>query len=135
MQFMTTSQNAFILDANVTGIRTQRKINKILFESKKTKRTSKHNKKLIVDDEEITNQTHILECIREFCNTLFKKRKQKTAAETESFLSRINVANWRSISVLNVDLKIISKALSEKLNKVVPNLISSQKKHVQNRLG
>ena len=135
MQFMTTSQNAFILDANVTGIRTQRKINKILFESKKTKRTSKHNKKLIVDDEEITNQTHILECIREFCKTLFKKRKQKTAAETESFLSRINVPNWRSISVLNVDLKIISKALSEKLNKVVPNLISSQKKHVQNRLG
>ena len=31
-------------------------------------------KKLTVDDKEITDKTHILECIREFYEILFKKR-------------------------------------------------------------
>ena len=39
---------------------------------------------------------------------------------------RIN--NCRPISLLNVDSKIISKAFSEKLKEVLPDLISSQKK-------
>ena len=42
-------------------------------------------KKLIADDKEITDQTHILEYIREFYETLFKKRKQKTATEIKNF--------------------------------------------------
>ena len=42
-------------------------------------------KKLIVDDKEIIDQTHILEYIREFYETLFKKRKQKTVAEIKFF--------------------------------------------------
>ena len=36
------------------------------------------------------------------------------------------IQNWRPISLLNIDLKIISNAFSEKLKKVLPDLISSQ---------
>ena len=44
------------------------------------------------------------------------------------------IQNWRPISLLNVDLKIISKALSEKLKKVVPDLIFTQQTaYVKNR--
>ena len=44
------------------------------------------------------------------------------------------IKNWRPIFLLNVDPKIISKALSEKLKKVLPDLISSQQTvHVKNR--
>ena len=35
------------------------------------------------------------------------------------------VKNWRPISLLNVDTKILSKSLAEKLKNVVPELISS----------
>ena len=41
-------------------------------------RGSQNNKKLVVDDKEITDQTHILEHIREFYETLFKTRERKT---------------------------------------------------------
>ena len=34
--------------------------------------------------------------------------------------------NWRPISLLDADLEIISNALVEKLEKVLPDLISSQ---------
>ena len=44
------------------------------------------------------------------------------------------IKNWRLLSLFNVDLKIISKALSEKLRKVLPDLISSQQTaYVKNR--
>ena len=35
------------------------------------------------------------------------------------------VKNWRPISLLNVDTKILSKSLTEKLKNVLPELISS----------
>ena len=42
--------------------------------------------------------------------------------------------NWRSIALWNVDLKIISKVLSEKLKKIVLDWISSQQTvYVNNR--
>ena len=40
-------------------------------------------KKLVIDDKEITEQTHILEHIREFYETLFKTRESKTKIEME----------------------------------------------------
>ena len=42
--------------------------------------------------------------------------------------------SWRTISLLNVDSKIISKALSEKLKEVLLDLVSSrQTAYVKNR--
>ena len=44
------------------------------------------------------------------------------------------IKNWWPISLLNVDSKIISKAISEKLKEVLPDLISSQQTaYVKNR--
>ena len=36
------------------------------------------------------------------------------------------ISNWRTISLFNVDYKIISKIFASRLKKVFPNLISSQ---------
>ena len=44
------------------------------------------------------------------------------------------IQNWRLTSLTNVDVKIISKATSEKLSRVLPDLISSkQAAYVKNR--
>ena len=45
------------------------------------------------------------------------------------------IKNWRSISLLNIDIKLISKVLAERLRKVLPSLISNnQTAHVKGRL-
>ena len=42
--------------------------------------------------------------------------------------------NWRSISLLNVDLKIISKAFASRLKTVLPSIIpSEQTAYIENR--
>ena len=41
--------------------------------------------KLIVDDKEVIDQTHILEYIREFYETLFKKRNKKQRQKLKLF--------------------------------------------------
>ena len=47
---------------------------------------------------------------------------------------REDIRNWRPISLLNVDYKIITKILAERLKKVLPSIIhSDQKGFVQGR--
>ena len=65
IKFTTTSQKAHELGENVTGIN-MAKNGKIFFLNLEKQRGSQNTiKKLVVDDKEITEQTHILEHIRE----------------------------------------------------------------------
>ena len=64
---------------------------KFFLNLKKQRGAQNATKKLIVDDPEIIGQTHILEYLREFYETLFKKRKQKAAAEIKNLLRHRNI--------------------------------------------
>ena len=45
------------------------------------------------------------------------------------------IKNWRPISLLNIDTKVLFKAISNKLKTILPTLISSQETaYVKNRL-
>ena len=76
MQFTTTLQKAYKLEANATGMGTT-KTQFFFLEFRKTLRHAKYNKKLIIDDKEATDQACILDHIKDFYETLLKKRKQK----------------------------------------------------------
>ena len=43
------------------------------------------------------------------------------------------IKNWRPISLLNIDTKLISKVLAERLKNVLPSLISSDQTAYVNR--
>ena len=72
-------------------------------------------KKLIVDGNEIKDQTHISECIKEFYETLFKKRKQKTAAEVKSFLRHLNIPKLSEDKLKLFEEDLIEKDLYDSL--------------------
>ena len=78
-------------------------------------RSSKRNKKLLVIDKEITDQTNILECISEFYETLFKKREQKTATEIKNFLSHINISKLSEDKAKLCQEDFIEKDLGDSL--------------------
>ena len=54
----------------------QQKINKMFLKFRKTTRRAKYNTKIIIDDTEDTDQTWILNHIKDFYEALFKKREQ-----------------------------------------------------------
>ena len=64
---------------------TWRKIDNFFLNLEKQRGSQNTTKKLVIDDKEITEQTHILEHIREFYETLLKTREQKTKIEMEIF--------------------------------------------------
>ena len=70
-----------------------------------------------------------------------KERKELSISQRQAIIKLIEkkdrdkryIKNWRPISLLNVDIKILSKALSKKLKGVLPCLISTQQTaYVQN---
>ena len=71
-------------------------------------------KKLVIDDKEITEQTHILEHIREFYETLFKTREQKTKIETENFLSDVDIPKLSKIQNFKNQVRLCEENLTER---------------------
>ena len=68
--------------------------------------------------------------------------KQLSASQKQAVIKLIEkkgrdkryIQNWRPISLLNVDVKLISKALAERLKNVLPEMISpNQNAYVKNR--
>ena len=78
IQFMTTSQKAYILEANAISMNTV-KNQQFFFKIQKKKQRGAQNiiKKITVGDKQTTGQTHILEYIKEFSEILFKKTRTK----------------------------------------------------------
>ena len=81
---------------------------------------------MVVDSESETKEKGYLSTKTGYHQINRKKAKDK---------DKTFIQNQRPISLLNVDLKIKLKALSEKLKQVLPDLISSQQTaYVINRL-
>ena len=70
MQFTTTSKKAYTLEENATGMDKGKNQQNFFFNLEKQR--AKHNRKnLLLMVRKLQNQTHILECVKEFYETLF----------------------------------------------------------------
>ena len=65
---------------------------KFFFNLEKQRGAPNKIKKLIIDDTEVTDQTCILNHIKDFYEALFRKLEQKTTVEIKGFLNVIDVS-------------------------------------------
>lgn len=78
----------------------------------------------------------LLDCLNEGYNNGYLSTSQQQAVITllDKGKDRLLLKNWRPISLLNVDYKIGTKALAERLKKQLPNIINeNQVGYVQGR--
>ena len=78
-------------------------------------RRTKYIKKLIIDDTEVTDQTCILNHIKDFYDALFKKRKQKTMTEIKDLLNVIDVPKLSEDQVKSCEEDLTEKYLYNSL--------------------
>ena len=90
-------QKALELEANATGMSTAKNQQNFFKNSEKQRGAQNTIKKFIIDDTEVTDQTCILNHIKDFYEALFKKCEQKTTAEIKDFLNAIDVPNFLRI--------------------------------------
>ena len=102
-------QKALELEANATGMSTAKNQQNFFKNSEKQRGAQNTIKKFIIDDTEVTDQTCILNHIKDFYEALFKKREQKTTAEIKNFLNAIDVPKLSENQV-----KLCEKDLTEK---------------------
>ena len=81
----------------------------LFFRFRKTTRRAKYNKKFIIADTEVTDQTCILNHIKDFYEALFKKREQKTTAEIKDFLNVIDFLKLFEDQVKNYEEDLTEK--------------------------
>ena len=78
-----------------------------------------------------------MECVRECFNHDEMSSSQRKAIITlieKQHKDRTLIENWRPISLINVDAKIISKVIALRLKKVLPNIIHhNQTGYVEDR--
>ena len=109
IQLTATLPKAYELEANATDMSTAENY---IYEKKirKGTRRAKHNETLIIDDAEATDQTSILDHIKDFYETVFKKREQKTTVEIKCFPNAIDVP-----SLSEDQVKLCKEDLTEKV--------------------
>jgi len=76
-----------------------------------------------------------VECLKEVEDTLSLTESQKLGLIRTSYKKngRIHIENYRPITLLNVDLKIITRALAKRMAKVLPKLINDNQRCIPGR--
>ena len=97
------------------------KSTKFFLNLEKQRRSQNTIKKLVIDDKEITEQTHILKHIREFYESLFKARGQKNKIEMEDLFSDVDIPKLSENQVKLCEENLTEKDLYKSLKSMQSN--------------